>query len=256
MSSVPLHVSISEKLRHQIDSGFYAPGEKLPSEHQMMATFGVSRITVRQAIANLVSQGLAQSQQGKGVFVTAERKVAYSLSSPLVLLEADLAQKGIELTFENLTFRKVRAPELVQTVLNLTEKTTYYQKKLLYMNGSVGAVDITYILPTLGKQFAPQLKKQMTFPTLEQHGISIEHIEAIIECTHADYEMSNHLEVPLGQPLIVYRYTAYTRHEKPVLHGETISRADRFCYSLTIRKPSEADSTGEKEIRESQDGEA
>lgn len=237
MSSVPLHVSISEKLRHQISSGIYAPGEKLPSEHQMMATFGVSRITVRQAIANLVNQGLAQSKQGKGVFVTAGQKVAYSLSSPLVLLEADLAHKGIKLTFENLAFRKVRAPKPVQTVLSLTEKTAYFQKKLLYMNGSVGAVDITYILPALGKQFGTQLKKQMTFPTLEEHAITIEHIDAIIECTHADYEMSNHLEVPLGQPLIVYRYTAYTQNEKPVLHGETISRADRFCYSLTIKKP-------------------
>ena len=237
MSSVPLHISISEKLRRQIDSGTYTAGEKLPSEHQMMAAFKVSRITVRQAIANLVNQGLAESKQGKGVFVTAQQKVVYSLSSPLVLLEKDLAKKGIALTFENLTFRKVRAPKTVQSTLHLTEKTAYLQKKLLYMDGVVGAVDITYILPELGKQYGAQLKKQMTFPTLEEHAIAIEHIEAVIECTHADYEMSEHLEVPLGHPLIVYRYTAYTYNEKPVLHGETISRADRFCYSLTIQKP-------------------
>ncbi|MEL6938256.1 MAG: GntR family transcriptional regulator [Cyanobacteria bacterium J06598_1] len=236
MSSVPLHISISEKLRHQIDSGVYAAGEKLPSEHQMMASFGVSRITVRQAIANLVNQGLAQSKQGKGVFVTPQRKVAYALSSPLVMLENDLAQKGIELTFDNLTFRKVRAPKLVQDTLALAEKVAYLQKKLLYMDGSAGAVDITYLLPALGKQFGPQLKKQMTFPTLEAHGITIDRIEATIECTHADYENSNHLEVPLGYPLIVYRYTAYTHPDKPILHGETISRADRFCYSLTLTR--------------------
>lgn len=234
MSSVPLHISISEKLRHQIESGIYAPGEKLPSEHQMMTTFGVSRITVRQAIANLVNQGLIQTQQGKGAFVTPKRKVAYSLSSPLMLLEEDLAQKGIELTLENLSFRKMRAPKDVQAILNPTEKMAYLQKKLLYMNGSVGALDITYILPELGKQFAAQLKKQMTFPTLKEHGITLEHIEATIECTHSDYDMSRHLDVPLGQPLIVYRYTAYTQQEKPILHGETISRADRFCYSLNL----------------------
>lgn len=234
MSSVPLHISISEKLRHQIDSGVYMPGEKLPSEHQMMNTFGVSRITVRQAIANLVSQGLVQTQQGKGAFVTPQRKVAYSLSSPLVLLEDDLAQKGIALTLENLIFRKVRVPAEIQAILSPEGKMAYLQKKLLYMNGSVGAIDITYILPELGKRFSAQLKKQMTFPILEKHGITIEHIEATIECTHSDYETSQQLEVPLGQPLIVYRYTAYTHHEKPILHGETISRADRFCYSLSL----------------------
>lgn len=102
------------------------------------------------------------------------------------------------------------------------------------MNGSVGAIDITYILPELGKSLGTQLKKQMTFPTLKEHGITLERIEATIECTRSDYEMSGHLDVPLGQPLIVYRYTAYTCLEKPILHGETISRADRFCYALSL----------------------
>ncbi len=141
--SVPLHISISEKLRHQIESGGYSAGEKLPSEHQLMDTFQVSRITVRQAIANLVNQGLAESQQGKGVFVTPQQKVAYSLSSPLVLLAQDLAKKDIQLTFKNLTFQKVCPPETVQAILALTEKSAYLQKKLLYMDGAVGAIDIT-----------------------------------------------------------------------------------------------------------------
>ena len=234
--SVPLHISISEKLRGQIEAGDYLPGEKLPSEHQLMETFEVSRITVRQAVANLVNQGLAHSQQGRGVFVTPRQKVSYSLSSPLVLLEQDMARKGIQFTFESVSFKKVRSPRAVRTILQLEDSAAYFQKKLLYMDGAVGAVDITYILPTLGQQFGAQLKRQMTFPTLEENAIALERIDAVIECTHADYEMSSDLDVPLGQPLIVYRYTAYTTDQQPILHGETISRADRFCYSLTISR--------------------
>ena len=237
MSSIPLHIVISEKLRQQIEAGEYLPGEKLPSEHQLMETFDVSRITVRRAVANLVGQGLAKSQQGRGVFVTPQKKVAYSLSSPLTFIEQDLAHKGIQLTFENLTFRKVNPSKGVQTVLQLTNKPmVYLQKKLLRMDNAAGAVDISYILLELGQEFGAQLKQQMTFPTLEANGIIIEHIGAMIECTHADYEMSGYLEVPLGQPLIVYRYTAYTHHQRPILHGETISRADRFCYSLSLKR--------------------
>ena len=237
MSSVPLHISISEKLRQQIEAGDYQPGEKLPSEHQLMEVFNVSRITVRRAIANLVSQGLAKSQQGKGVFVTPQKKVAYSLASPLVFLERDLARKGIQFTFKNLAFKKVRAPQTVQATLQLpSQSTVYFQKKLFSMDGAVGATDESYIVSNLGQQFKAQLKQQMTFPTLEAQGIEIERIDAVIECTHADYEMSNHLEVPLGQPLIVYRYTTYVANEKPILYGKTISRADRFCYSLSLQR--------------------
>ncbi|MEA5465534.1 GntR family transcriptional regulator [Leptothoe sp. PORK10 BA2] len=237
MSSAPLHISISEQLRQQIESGDYLPGEKLPSEHQLMETFSVSRITVRRAVANLVHQGLAKSQQGKGVFVTPQTKVAYSLSSPLIFIEQDLADKGIQLTFENLAFKKVKPSKGVQTILGLNSKSmVYFQKKLLFMDQAVGAVDMSYLLWELGQEFSPQLKQQMTFPTLEANGIPIEQIDAVIECTHADYEMGEYLEVPLGQPLIVYRYTAYARKHRPILHGETISRADRFCYSLSLQK--------------------
>ncbi len=236
-TSIPLHITISEKLRQQIEAGSYLPGEKLPSEHQLMESFNVSRITVRRAIANLVNQGLVKAQQGRGVFVTPRQKVAYSLVSPLVFLEQDLTRKGIQFTFENLTFRKIRPPNTVQTFLQLPNKSTVYlQKKLLQMDGVIGAVDISYIVSELGQQFSTQLKQQMTFPTLEANGVVIEQIDAVIECTHADYEMSGYLEAPLGQPLIVYRYTAYTSGRAPILHGETISRADRFCYSLSLEK--------------------
>ena len=232
----PLHISISEKLRHQIEAGDYAPGEKLPSEHDLMEVFGVSRITVRQAIANLINQGLAQSQQGKGVFVISQKKVAYDLSTPLVLLADDLAQKGIELTFKNLTFRKARLPGVAQLALNTAERSAYLQKKLLYMDGVVGAVDVSYIPLELGRQFGGQLKQQMTFPVLEENAIAIGQIDATIECIRADYETSGYLDVPLAHPLIVYRYTARATDRQPVLYGETISRADRFCYSLKMTR--------------------
>ncbi|NEQ51863.1 MAG: GntR family transcriptional regulator [Leptolyngbya sp. SIO3F4] len=237
MSSVPLHISISEKLRQQIEAGDYQPGEKLPSEHQLMEAFNVSRITVRRAVANLVSQGLAKAQQGKGVFVTPQKKVAYSLASPLIFLEQDLARKGIQFTFESLTFKKVRPPKGVQATLRLLSKATvYFQKKLLSMDGAVGAIDASYIVSEFGQKYGSQLKRQMTFPTLEANGVVIEQIDAVIECTHADYEMSGYLEVPLGQPLIMYRYTTYTNNQRPILYGETISRADRFCYSFSLQK--------------------
>jgi GntR family transcriptional regulator len=234
--STPLHISISEKLRHQIESGEYRSGDRLPSEHQIMEAFSVSRITARQAVANLVSQGLAIAYRGKGVFVTPQKKVAYSLSSPLVFLEADMARQGVVFTFENLVFEPTPAPPAVAAALGvLPEAAVYLQKKLLRMDGAAGAVDMSYLVAALGEQFAPLLKQQMTFPTLAQNGIALDRVDAVVECTHADYDLSGYLEVPLGHALMVYRYTAYTYDQQPVLHGATISRADRFCYSLSIR---------------------
>jgi GntR family transcriptional regulator len=234
--SKPLHISISEKLRHQIEAGDYQSGDRLPSEHQLMETFSVSRITARQAMANLVSQGLAIAYRGKGVFVTPQKKVTYSLSSPLVFLEQDMSRQGVAFSFENLTFETTSATPEVAAALGIPQAAeVYLQKKLLRMDGAAGAVDISYLVAELGQRFSTVLDHQMTFPTLAQNGVPIEQVDSLVECTHADYDMSGYLEVPLGHALMVYRYTAYSSHQQPVLHGATISRADRFCYSLSTQ---------------------
>lgn len=61
--------AIIETLRDRIGSGEIAPGDKLPTESQLTADFGVSRTVVREAIAALTADGLVQPRQGAGVFV-------------------------------------------------------------------------------------------------------------------------------------------------------------------------------------------
>ncbi len=230
----PLHLTISEQLRDRILTGQYLPGAQLPSEHQLMAEFAVSRITARRAISNLVQQGLVSVWRGKGVIVSPQHKHTYSLSSPLVLLEAEMAQQGVEVQVKTLVFESVTAPSDVAAILK--SAIVYLQKKVLLFNGIPGCMDITYILPKFGQAYAKDLRRQMTFTTLEQHDITIDQVDAVIACTQADYETSEQLEVPLGHPLIVYQHTAYTQTEGAIVHGESISRGDRFCYSVQIQR--------------------
>jgi len=234
----PLHLVISEKLREQITTGQLQPGEQLPSEHQLMSVFEVSRITARRAIANLISQGLVTSRQGKGVFVKEQGKVTYSLSSPMIFFEEDMARQGVTSSIQNLLFEPITAPLAVQQRLQLApeQDKVYLQKKLLLLDEVPVAIDITYILADLGQIHGEQLKRQMTFPTLERNGVPIDRIDATLECTRADYETSEYLEVPLGDPLLVYCYTAYSTGNRPIVWGEALSRGDRLCYSVEISK--------------------
>ncbi|MCU0565972.1 MAG: GntR family transcriptional regulator [Oculatellaceae cyanobacterium Prado106] len=229
----PLHFVISERLRDRILSGTYQPGDQIPSEHQVMAEFEVSRITARRAIANLAQQGLVTVQRGKGAFVATQQKVVYSLSSPL-LSEAEMARQGVEVTVENLQYESVTMPAEVQKILG--GAIAYLQKKILLFNGIPSCVDVTYVQPDLGKVYARELRRALTFSVLEKHGISIQKVDAVIECTQADYETSEQLEVPLGHPLIVNRHTAYSQERGAIVHGESISRGDRFCYSVRIER--------------------
>ena len=230
----PLHVDISEQIHQQIIDGDYLPGDKLPSERELIEQWQVSRITIRRAIANLVQQGLVSTHQGKGAFVTHKRKVIYTLSSPLTFLQDDLVSQGIELSIQNIVYKAVTPPSQIGKILQLGDRNiAYLQKKLLLADNEPGCVDITYILPEIGQQLESELKQNMTFPVLERHNWKIDRVNAVIECTNANLELSEYLDVPLGHPLLVYRHTAYS-NERPIVHGESISRGDRFCYSVNL----------------------
>ena len=70
MTGTPLWKSIADTLSAEIADGHYRPGDRLPTEAELAARFGVNRHTVRHAIASMVDAGTLRTRRGAGVFVT------------------------------------------------------------------------------------------------------------------------------------------------------------------------------------------
>ncbi|WP_409186743.1 GntR family transcriptional regulator [Amycolatopsis sp. VS8301801F10] len=68
-SGVPAFRQVAADLREKITAGRYSPGDQLPSEREMVETYGVSRPTIRDAVDMLRAEGLVTSEHGRGVFV-------------------------------------------------------------------------------------------------------------------------------------------------------------------------------------------
>ncbi|MBI2454893.1 MAG: GntR family transcriptional regulator, partial [candidate division NC10 bacterium] len=68
--SIPLYYRLENILRSKIEGGEVLPNHKLPTEQELSREYKISRATVRQALAALVSEGLLYRKQGKGTFVT------------------------------------------------------------------------------------------------------------------------------------------------------------------------------------------
>ena len=72
-NAVPLYEQMMMMFRERLDNHVLDAGEKLPSEAELCKSYGVSRITVRRAIDELVEEGYLEKKQGKGTFVTQKR---------------------------------------------------------------------------------------------------------------------------------------------------------------------------------------
>lgn len=68
-SSKPLYAQLRDIIRQRIEEGTFALGQRIPSEEQLNATYGVSRITVRRALSELVDEGYLMKRSGKGTYV-------------------------------------------------------------------------------------------------------------------------------------------------------------------------------------------
>jgi DNA-binding LacI/PurR family transcriptional regulator len=97
MSSFPVgpkHREVERRLRSEILAGVWREGERIPAEHALAQRFDVAYMTVRQAVANLVADGLLQRINGKGTFVLPQSlQAAAPRTAPLLLLVPDFWQR-------------------------------------------------------------------------------------------------------------------------------------------------------------------
>jgi DNA-binding GntR family transcriptional regulator len=94
-SVVPLYEQVREFIRQEIQSGKIKPRQKLPTESEFVAQYGVSIITIRRAISELVKEGLVEKKQGKGIFVSAP-KYQKTFSSRGMSFSETCAANGIK----------------------------------------------------------------------------------------------------------------------------------------------------------------
>ena len=69
----PIYLQLREIIRNRIEEGEYLPGTAIPSENKLAETYGINRLTVRNAVDTLVNEGVLQRVQGKGVFVVGDK---------------------------------------------------------------------------------------------------------------------------------------------------------------------------------------
>ena len=82
---IPLVYQLGEAIRDKIVRGEYGLGQPIPTEEQLEKFYGVSRITVRLALAKLVNEGYIRRQQGKGTYVNPQGLFTKGKSKPLSL---------------------------------------------------------------------------------------------------------------------------------------------------------------------------
>ena len=131
MGHKPLYRQIADRIREQIARGELKPGDALPTESALQTEFGVSRVTVRQALRQLVEQQILESIQGSGTYVKEER-VNYDIFQ-LTSFDEKLSDRHVDTHSEVLIFEVIPADDFLQQQLQITpQDRVWHVKRVRY----------------------------------------------------------------------------------------------------------------------------
>ncbi|MCA8354784.1 GntR family transcriptional regulator [Burkholderia cepacia] len=243
LSAAPLYVQIKDALRARILDGTYAPHSRMPSEHELCAAFGVSRITVRQALGDLQKEGLLFKLHGKGTFVS-KPKAFQNVTSLQGFAEA-MSSMGYEIVNQVRSVRTVKADRHLATKLNVPEGAPLVEiHRVRLLNREPVSLEQTWVPETLGKRLAgADLATRDIFLVLENDcGIPLGHADVSIDAILADDEIVDALQVEESSPVLRIERLTHDASGAPIDYEYLYFRGDAFQYRLRIdrqkpRKP-------------------
>ncbi len=164
-SATALYMQIADRLRTQIDEGTFATDSKLPAESELTRHFDVSRVTVRQAIAQLLTEGYVVSKQGKGTFVS-RNKFVHDLKPMRGFYDALVAQ-GVEPKTKLLEFGPVATPVAIVRAFGEGEGECFRLKRLYLVDGEPIALVDSYLPPQARGLTWEQANRNLIYVLLE-----------------------------------------------------------------------------------------
>ena len=143
-SPIPIYIQIEEQLKQQIQQGDFPIGTTIPSERELTERFDVSRMTVRQAITNLVNDGLLYREKGRGTFV-ASPKVEQPLNG-LTSFTEDMMARGMVPSSKMINFEILEPESDISAALQLAQgDEVYFVERIRFADDKPMAIERTYL---------------------------------------------------------------------------------------------------------------
>lgn len=235
-SPLPYYYQVREALRDQIVSGAWPVGAQLPTEADICRMFEVSRTTVRQALAELLNEGLIRKEKGRGTFV-AEPKIRERLVERLTGFYEDMVAQGLRPETRVLEKAVIGAPKAVASWLEVDPGSPVLRlHRLRLVRGEPFLIVVSYIpealCPGLGRYDFETLS---LYRLLEQeYGLKLARGRRFIEAIAASEQDAQLLGITRGAPLMYLRSVTYLADGRPVEYYEAKHRGDRSRFEVEL----------------------
>ena len=240
-TGLPRYIQAREQIKAQIQAGELKPGHKLASEDQLAAQFGVSRMTIRKSLDDLIALGLIYRRHGVGTFVsqsTVQRdhtKLTDFFESSRLngrIPEAQLLTKEIVTANQKMADALglvVGEPLIRLATLRLVDHTPItYHDAYLPANRFPELVDA-----------APEtlnLESQHVWQMIEQKGFIVSNVVEQLEARNAEGDIASILALSEGDAILYGERVLYSDDGTPLKYADCYNRGDRFSLTIVLER--------------------
>jgi GntR family transcriptional regulator len=202
-------------------------GDAIPSERQLSADLGVSRLTVRAALDELVREGHLVRRRGAGTFVS-EPKIAQELT--MTSFTEDMRRRGMKPASRTLDLRVVQAGARLGRIFYVSpSEPIVVAKRLRLADDETMAIETLHVREALVPGISAEDLEQSFYDLLKSRfGISIVSGIETIEATVTNEDESAELGVPLQSPAFLFERTTRGEDGSVVEFVQSIYRGDRY----------------------------
>lgn len=234
-SPMPLYFQIEEAIKQKIDKGEWIAGTMISSEREFAENYEVSRMTVRQAINNLVNDGYLTRRKGKGTFVSA-KKIEQKLLG-LTSFTEDMRSRGYRPASKLVSFHTIQANQRLANALEIAEHQEVYEiKRVRLANDIPMAIETTFVPVQLLYLQESQIKEGSLYSQVESAGFEIDYATQSLEASIARDAESEILEIAKGAPVLLIERQTFLTNGMPLELVHSVYRGDRYKFMIDMKR--------------------
>ncbi len=234
-SPVPLYFQISEAMSEGIKKERLPANTRIPPEEQLAHIFGVSKMTMRQALGKLVSDGILVRKKGSGTFIS-EKKIERE-ATQLVGFYEDSKKKGLKPSSRVIEKKVIKAETKLMEKLNLKAGDGIIKIiRVRLANETPLAVNYAYI----PEKYCPGLLNEdlsegsLSALVEEEYNLSVAYAVQSLHAVKATPYEASLLNISVGDPILAMERTMYDGQKWPVCHFENSFRGDKYAFSSIL----------------------
>ena len=232
----PIYLQLREVIRNKIEDGEYLPGMSIPSENDLADTYGINRMTVRNAIDALVHEGILKRVQGKGVYVVGN-KVERDLET-LGGFTQTMRERNTQPYTKVLVKALRKAGDKYALIFGIKpDDEIYYVKRLCSADSEPISLDEVFI----PKYIVPKLEGIdlgvfSLYEVYDFYNVNITKAWQTLDLTQLEQKDARMLDTEADLAVMLFECTSFDNKNRVVEFSRSYTRGDKCNFNVHFKK--------------------